>query len=214
MFLVWPTQLHVFCLGEFIATLWLSRRVVSHKDFQMPCVKFLISPTILKYIITQTQTSFKKYLSLKHVWPPCLDLKRFFFFSLLFKPYERPYCSTPQGPNADLTDVSSNTSSCVTAACCTMSVRKPASVKRWCLTFRKLVKVCVWGWGGRIAVTICVMVKNRDLKGTHEPAFPFIFRFSCSCKCNLLHQKMAVRDLSHCTSTHKQQNQLLAQGLT
>lgn len=84
LFLVQPMQLYVFCWGKFIATLRLSRRVVSHKDFQMPCVKFLISPTILKYIITQTQTSFKKYLSLKHVWPPCLALKRLsFFFSFL-----------------------------------------------------------------------------------------------------------------------------------
>lgn len=115
LFLVWLMQLYVFCWGKFTATLLLSRRVVSHKDFQMPCVKFLISPTILKYIITQTQTSFKKCLSLKHVWPPFLDLRDLGFFlllSFLFKPDGRGHCSTPRGPAADHTDVDSNTLGC------------------------------------------------------------------------------------------------------
>lgn len=74
---------------------------MSHKDFQMPCVKFLISPTILKYIITQTQTSFKKCLSLKHVWPPFLDFRDLGFFlllSFLFKPDGRGQCRSSRGP--------------------------------------------------------------------------------------------------------------------
>lgn len=140
--LVQPMQLHVFCWGKFIAALHLSRRVVSHKDFQMPCVKFLISPTILKYIITQMQTSFKKYLSLKHVWPPCLALKRlsFSFLSFLLKPSGRLCCSTPWGPNADLTDVNSNTSSCIPAAHCAVSLRKPCTAEHWCFPFRESIK--------------------------------------------------------------------------
>lgn len=100
-FLVQLMQLYVFCWGKFTATLLLSRRVVSHKDFQMPCVKFLISPTILKYIITQTQTSFKKCLSLKHVWPPFLDFRDLGFFlllSFLFKPDGRGQCRSSRGP--------------------------------------------------------------------------------------------------------------------
>lgn len=114
LFLVGLVQLYVFCWRKFTATLLLSRRVVSHKDFQMPCVKFLISPAILKYIITQTQTSFKKCLSLKHVWPPFLDFRDLGFFpspflSFLFKPDGRGQCSAP---SADHAGADSNTLGC------------------------------------------------------------------------------------------------------
>lgn len=98
LFLVGLMQLCVFCWGKFIATLLLSGRLVSHKDFQMPCVKFLISPTTLKYIIAQTQTSFKKYLSLKHVWPPCLHLRDLgFFFSVLLSQVGDRTAALPKG---------------------------------------------------------------------------------------------------------------------
>lgn len=133
LFRVWLMQLHVFCWGKFIAILLLSRKVVSHKDFQMPCVKFLISPTILKYIITQTKTSFKKVSVIKTCVAPLLGLKRFgfsLFLSFLFKPDGRLCCSTPQGPNTDHTAVDSNTSGCIPTAHCTLSVRKHGSAKQ------------------------------------------------------------------------------------
>lgn len=107
LFLVQLMQLYVFCWGKFTATLLLSRRVVSHKDFQMPCVKFLISPAILKYIITQMQTSFKKCLSLKHVWPPSLDFWDLGLFSsplLSFQARWERAVQQCQGPSADHTD--------------------------------------------------------------------------------------------------------------
>lgn len=115
LFLVQLMQLYIFCGGKFTATLLLSRRVVSHKDFQMPCVKFLISPTIPKYIITQMQTSFKKCLSLKHVWPPFLDF-RDLGFPFLFKPEGRGQRSSPSAAH---TDADSNAR--VRGTCCTLS---------------------------------------------------------------------------------------------
>lgn len=123
-------QLYVFCWGEFIATLLLSRRVVSHKDFQMPCVKFLISPTILKYIITQMQTSFKKYLSLKHVWPPCLDFRdlvgllRFFFLSFPFFLSQMGHCTAAFSRGDHTVTVILWVASLLHAAL--LTVRKPA----------------------------------------------------------------------------------------
>lgn len=115
LFLVGLVQLYVFCWGKFTATLLLSRRVVSHKDFQMPCVKFLISSAILKYIITQTQTSFKKCLSLKHVWPPSLDFRDLGFFPSPFLSFQARWERAVQhsrGPSADHADADSNTLGC------------------------------------------------------------------------------------------------------
>lgn len=184
-------QLYVFCWGKFIATLLLSRRVVSHKDFQMPCAKFLISPTILKYIITQTQTSFKKYLSLKHVWPPCLDLRDGDFFSFPFFLSQMGDCTVALSRGLILIILMSTVivwaaSPQHTAPCQWENLALPNSNISLVESQSKEWKNCCHDISQN-----SYECENRDLKGTQKINGKTCSGFSCTCKYSLSHQQTA-----------------------